>query len=75
MNGPAPKATILDIKPYVPGKAKVAGFAAPIKLSANENALGCSPDARAAYLAAAASTIIRRHAAFLPLNHLPSLWL
>ncbi|MBS0385642.1 MAG: histidinol-phosphate transaminase [Proteobacteria bacterium] len=53
MSGPAPKSTILDIKPYVPGKAKAAGFAAPLKLSANENALGCSPKARAAYVAAA----------------------
>lgn len=55
MSGPTPKPTILDIKPYVPGKASAAGFAAPLKLSANENALGCSPLARAAYLDAAAS--------------------
>lgn len=55
MSAPAPKATILTIKPYVPGKAKVAGFAAPIKLSANENPLGCSPGARVAYLEAASS--------------------
>lgn len=55
MSGPAPKATILDIRPYVTGRAKAAGFTAPIKLSANENALGCSAAARAAYVAAAAS--------------------
>ena len=55
MSGPEPKPTILGIKPYVPGKAKAAGFTAPLKLSANENALGCSPAARAAYLSAAAS--------------------
>ena len=55
MSVPAPKSTILHIKPYVPGKAKAAGFAAPLKLSANENALGCSPKARAAYVAAAES--------------------
>lgn len=54
MSVPIPKPSILDIKPYVPGKAKAAGFSAPIKLSANENALGCSPAARAAYLRAAA---------------------
>lgn len=53
MIGPAPKATIFEISPYVSGKATAAGFANPIKLSANENALGCSPAARAAYLKAA----------------------
>jgi histidinol-phosphate aminotransferase len=53
MSGPSPKPTILEIKPYQAGKAKAAGFEAPIKLSANENALGCSAGARAAYLAAA----------------------
>ena len=53
MSAPAPKRGILDIAPYVPGKAKAAGFERPIKLSANENALGCSPLARAAYLEAA----------------------
>lgn len=55
MSGPAPKPSILEITPYVAGKAKAAGFAAPLKLSANENALGCSPAARAAYLASAES--------------------
>lgn len=49
MNGPAPKPTILDIEPYKPGNAKAAGFERPIKLSANENPLGCSPAAREAY--------------------------
>jgi histidinol-phosphate aminotransferase len=48
-----PKRGILDVKPYTPGKAKAAGFAQPLKLSANENPLGCSEKARAAYLAAA----------------------
>jgi histidinol-phosphate aminotransferase len=51
---PTPKAGILDISPYVGGKAKAAGFAEPIKLSSNENILGCSPKASAAYAAAAA---------------------
>ncbi|HEX8569300.1 MAG TPA: histidinol-phosphate transaminase [Caulobacteraceae bacterium] len=45
---------MLEIAPYVPGKARAAGFERPIKLSANENALGCSASARAAYLEAAA---------------------
>lgn len=47
---PTPKAGILEIAPYVPGKSKAAGFAKPLKLSANENPLGCSEAARKAYL-------------------------
>jgi histidinol-phosphate aminotransferase len=53
MAHPTPKRTIQDISPYRPGKAKIAGIAAPIKLSANENAFGCSPAARAAFIATA----------------------
>jgi histidinol-phosphate aminotransferase len=49
---PRPKDGILDIAPYIGGKAKIAGFAHPIKLSSNENILGCSPKATEAYLAA-----------------------
>ena len=45
---PSPKAGILDIAPYIPGKARIEGFDHPIKLSANENILGTSPLARAA---------------------------
>ncbi|MDB5439255.1 MAG: histidinol-phosphate transaminase [Caulobacteraceae bacterium] len=52
---PQPKPGILQIAQYQPGKAKAAGFDNPVKLSANENILGCSPAARAAYLAAAGS--------------------
>ena len=52
---PRPKAGILDITPYVGGKAKAAGFAHPLKLSSNENILGCSPLALAAYEAAGSS--------------------
>lgn len=46
---PAPKPGILAIAPYVPGKAKVDGVENPLKLSANENVLGSSPDAREAF--------------------------
>jgi len=46
---PQPKAGIMDIHAYTPGKAKAEGIADPIKLSANENALGSSPKAQAAY--------------------------
>ncbi len=54
MSAPIAKASIAAIAPYVPGAAKAAGFARPIKLSANENALGASPAALAAYQNAAA---------------------
>ncbi len=50
---PRPKPGILDISPYVGGKSKATGFEHPIKLSSNENALGCSPLAAVAYAAAA----------------------
>jgi histidinol-phosphate aminotransferase len=52
---PLPKPGILDIHAYVPGKAKADGVANPMKLSANENALGSSPKAREAYAAAVQS--------------------
>jgi histidinol-phosphate aminotransferase len=50
---PLPKPGILDIRAYVPGKAKAVGVENPIKLSANENILGSSDEAREAYAAAA----------------------
>lgn len=50
---PTPKPGILDISPYVPGKSKAEGFAHPVKLSSNENILGCSPAAKVAFAAAA----------------------
>jgi histidinol-phosphate aminotransferase len=50
---PIPKPGISEISPYKPGKALAEGFAHPIKLSSNENILGCSPAAKAAYAAAA----------------------
>ena len=49
---PEPRPGILDIAPYVPGKTAT-GHATPFKLSSNESALGPSPDAIAAYRAAA----------------------
>lgn len=49
---PVPKPGILDIAPYVPGKAKVEGVEHPLKLSANENVLGSSPKAREAFASA-----------------------
>ena len=49
---PQPKPGILDISPYKPGKAAVEGVANPLKLSANENILGSSPEAKAAFVSA-----------------------
>jgi histidinol-phosphate aminotransferase len=46
---PLPKPGILDIHAYVPGKASAPGFAEPVKMSANENPLGSSPLAQAAF--------------------------
>jgi histidinol-phosphate aminotransferase len=51
---PMPKPGIMEIHAYVPGKAKAEGIEHPIKLSANENPLGSSPKAQAAYAEAAA---------------------
>src|SRR5258708_40151793 len=50
---PEAKAGILDIEPYKPGRSTAEGVEAPVKLSANENILGCGEAAREAYLAAA----------------------
>jgi histidinol-phosphate aminotransferase len=48
-----PRPGILEIEPYVGGKAEVAGIARAVKLSANESPLGPSPRAIAALQAAA----------------------
>lgn len=48
-----PRPGILDIKPYEVGVSKLAGVENACKLSSNESALGPSPKAVAAYLAAA----------------------
>jgi len=50
---PEPKPGILHITPYKPGKSHAEGVADPVKLSGNENILGCSPKAREAFIAAA----------------------
>jgi histidinol-phosphate aminotransferase len=55
-----PKPGILDIHAYVPGKAKVEGVADPVKLSANENILGCSEAAEAYRDAAEAAHLSRQ---------------
>lgn len=50
-----PRPGIMDIRPYTPGAADAPGVTNPVKLSSNENPLGCSPKARAAYEAVAGS--------------------
>ncbi len=53
-----PKPGVLEIEPYVGGRASVSGVAAPVKLSSNEGALGPSPKALEAYEEAARSVSI-----------------
>jgi histidinol-phosphate aminotransferase len=53
MTAPTPQPGILDIAPYIGGKAGAAGMEQVIKLSSNESALGPSPKAMAAYEALA----------------------
>jgi histidinol-phosphate aminotransferase len=52
---PEPKPWVAAIAPYIPGKAKASGDKPAIKLSANESALGASPQALAAYAQASAT--------------------
>jgi histidinol-phosphate aminotransferase len=54
----APKPGVLDIAPYIGGRASIPGVAEPIKLSSNENALGASPKGLAAYARAASDISI-----------------
>src|SRR5215203_2015428 len=50
---PQPRAGVLDIETYVPGKSTAPGVARVFKLSSNETPLGASPKAIAAYRAVA----------------------
>ncbi len=50
---PKPVPGVAAIQPYKGGESVLAGFEKPVKLASNENPLGASPKARAAYLAAA----------------------
>jgi histidinol-phosphate aminotransferase len=50
--GPIPKPWVMDIAPYIPGRAAGTGNASVVKLSANENPLGTS---------AAAQRVFARH--------------
>ena len=53
ISGPRPRPGILEIKPYVGGKAEVEGGSKAAKLSANETPLGASPRAIEAFRGAA----------------------
>lgn len=53
MTAPRPRPGILEIRPYVGGKAEVAGASSIVKLSSNESAVGPSPRAVAAFEAEA----------------------
>jgi histidinol-phosphate aminotransferase len=55
---PTPKPGILDISPYVGGRAGVAGVAKVVKLSSNESPVGPSPAALAALDQAKASVAL-----------------
>lgn len=55
MNGPKAKDWIMGIAPYVPGKSSGDDGGKLVKLSANENPLGCSPAAAASLNAASGS--------------------
>ena len=50
---PQPRPGILDLSPYIGGEGRLAQGVTPIRLASNENPRGCSPLARAAYMAAA----------------------
>lgn len=52
---PRPLPAVAEIEPYKAGESKLPGFDKPIKLASNENPLGASPKAQAAYAAAAAT--------------------
>jgi len=52
---PEPRPGIAGITPYTPGKSTADGVEDPVKLSANENILGCSSAAREAFVAAAST--------------------
>ncbi len=55
MTAPQPKPWIMAIHPYVPGRSTTDDGRVVAKLSSNENPLGTSPAARAAFVGAAGS--------------------
>jgi histidinol-phosphate aminotransferase len=53
VSGPVPRASVLSIEAYVPGKSTAPGGVKVWKLSSNETPLGPSPKAKAAFAGAA----------------------
>jgi histidinol-phosphate aminotransferase len=53
MTAPVPKPWIMEIAPYIPGRATTDSGKKAIKLSSNENPLGTSPAAREAFASSA----------------------
>jgi histidinol-phosphate aminotransferase len=53
MTAPVPKPWIMAIAPYTPGRSTTDDGRKVVKLSSNENPLGTSPAARAAFAAEA----------------------
>lgn len=53
MAHPLPKSGIMEIQPYIGGEGRGDAATRLIRLASNENPLGCSPLAKAAYLKAA----------------------
>ncbi len=53
MTYPIPKSGIMEINPYIGGEGRAPGRTRLVRLASNENPLGCSPLARAAYMQAA----------------------
>jgi len=53
VSGPVPRASVLSIEAYVPGKSTAPGSVKVWKLSSNETPLGPSPKAKAAFAGAA----------------------
>ncbi|MFW2851008.1 histidinol-phosphate transaminase [Sphingomonas sp. TX0543] len=58
-NAPVPKPWIMEIAPYIPGRSTTDDGRKVAKLSSNENPLGTSPKARAAF--ASATTSLERY--------------
>lgn len=51
MSAPIPKPWVMSIAPYIPGRASIDGGGPVVKLSSNENPLGTSVQAQAAFAA------------------------
>jgi histidinol-phosphate aminotransferase len=64
-----PQPNIARISLYVGGEARLPGFAAPLKLSSNENPFGPSPKARAAFVAAASDLHVYPDTSHARLRH------